>query len=623
MKFIELVRDDRRLLVLALTVLLAVALGFFTFSASSALGILTKGGYWAILGTAAWFAWSLWPMTQDCRPWSRLTEPRGWRVPALILGCGLVLLVHETYGFKILMDEVMLLGTSMGMHFDKHPLVPVRGHDLQGAFQLIDGRLDKRPLFQPFLVSLLHDLTGYRPENVFALNTGLTFVLLGLVYQAARKLAGAAAGVAACLLLTSLPLLAQNATGGGFELLNLVMIMSTLLLALRFVEKRDQGSQQALLLSAVLLAQTRYESILFVLPVGLIVLWVWWVERRPVLDWGTCFVPLLFLPVALHQKIFSAQASSWEMASQPGFDRPFALAYAPNNFSHWLNFFFDTAGVHSNSFVLSALGFLALPFCLLWSVKILARLRQATAVQATFAVFSVGFAAHTLLMLCYFWGRFDDPVIRRLSLPLNLWMVLAVVIVVAELFRQKWAWYLLVGVTGIGLFSYSLPSMARHSYSMDYYVGREAEWRREFIKAHPEKNYLFIDNDAIIWITHLVSATPVQQALNHKDIMLFNFRNRTFAAFYVFQRYDVDTSTGRLIVQKEYDLGPDYELETYWERRFTYTPLTVSRISRVVAIRDGALTAPAKTASPLDKLSAAEREKIRQSYFENMIKRLP
>ena len=89
----------------------------------------------------------------------------------------------------------------------------------------------------------------------------------------------------------------------------------------------------------------------------------------------------------------------------------------------------------------------------------------------------------------------------------------------------------------------------------------------------------------------------------------------------VFQRYDVDPSTGRLIVQKEFDLGPDYQLETYWERRFT--PLTVSRISRLVGIKEGDLTAPAKAASPLDKLSAAEREKIRQAYFENMIKRLP
>lgn len=621
MKILEHLRTDRRLQLLALAALLAIALGFFTFSASSALAILTAGGYWVMLGTVAWFGWSLLQLAKEGKPWAALREPGAWKIPALILACGLVLLVHESYGFKILMDEIMLLGTSMGMHFDKHPLVPVRGHDLQGAFQLLDGLLDKRPIFQPFLVSLLHDLTGYRPENVFALNTALTFVLLGLVYAAGRKLAGREAGILAVLLMTSLPLLAQNATGGGFELLNLVMIMSTLLLGLRFAEKRDPGSLQAMLLSAVLLAQTRYESILFLLPVGLLVLWVWWREGRPVLDWGTCVVPLLFLPVALHQKIFSLRESAWELASRPGFDKPFALSYAPDNFSHWLNFFFDTTGEHSNSLVLSVLGFLALPFCLLWAAKILGRLGQATAVQATAAFFTVGFAAHSLLMLCYFWGRFDDPVIRRLSLPLNLWLVLGVVIVVAELFRQKWIWRPLMALTGLGVFAYSLPAMARHDYSMDYYVGREMDWRREFIKAHPEKDYLFIDNDAIIWITHLVSGTPIRQALERKGVMLFNFRNRTFSAFYVFQRYDVEPATGRLVVQKDFDLGPDYQLETYWERRFT--PLTVSRISRVVAIKEGGLTAPARVASPLEKLSAAERDKIRQAYFEQLIKRLP
>ncbi len=621
MKLPEFIRDDRRLQLLVLVALLAIALGFFTFSANSALAIMTMGGYWVMLGTAAWFVWSLWRLAKESPPWTEFTGPTAWRIPVLLLVCGLVLLVHESYGFKILMDEVMLLGTSMGMHFDKHPLVPVRGHDLQGAFQLLDGILDKRPLFQPFLVSVLHDLTGYRPENVFALNTVLTFTLLGLVYHAGRKLAGREAGILAVLLLTSLPLLAQNATGGGFELLNLVMIMSTLLLGMRFAENRDAGSLQALILSSVLLAQTRYESILFLLPVGLLVLWVWRTEGRPVLDWGVCFTPLLFLPVALHQKIFTLKESSWELASQPGFDRPFALGYVQNNFSHWLNFFFDTTGENSNSLVLSALGFLALPFCLLWSVKLLGRLRQATAVQATCAFFTVGFAAHSLLLLCYFWGRFDDPVIRRLSLPLNLWLVLAVVIVVAETFRQKWIWRLLMALTGLGMFAYSLPTMSRHDYSMDYYVGREMQWRREFIAAHPEKDYLFIDNDAIIWITHLVSGTPVRQALERKGIMLFNFRNHTFSAIYVFQRFDVDPATGRLVVQKEYDLGPDYQLEPYWERRFT--PMLISRISRVVAIKDGELTAPAQAASPLAKLTAAEREKIRQDYFERLIKRLP
>lgn len=621
MKFIELLREDRRVVTLILIGLLAVVLGFFAVPAPAALFFITKCGYWAMLGTVVWFGWALYELGRIDRPWVEARSRFSLKELLLILGCGLLLLVHEKFGFKILMDEIMLLGTSMGMHFDKQPLVPIRGHDLQGAFQLLDGRLDKRPLFHPFMVSVLHDATGYRPGNAFVLNAGLVFLLLGLVHHIGCKLVGKMGGVLAVLLLTSLPLLAQNATGGGFELLNLVMIAATLALGMRFQANPDIASQRALLLCSVLLAQTRYESGLFLLPVGLLLLRAWWRNGRPILDWGMVFVPLLFLPAALHQKIFSANHSAWELASQPGFERPFAFEYASLNFPHWLNFFFDTTGEHSNSLVLSTLGFIALPFLLLWSVKTLREARSGAPAAVAHALFTAGFAAHTLLMLFYFWGRFDDPVIRRLSLPLNLWLVLGVVTVAGQFSRFKWTWPALLAVTVIGMFSSSLPSMARHDYSLDYYVGREAEWRREFMAAHPEKDYLFIDPDALIWITHKVSATPVLQALNNKGIILFNFRNRTFTAFYAFQRYAVDPGTGRLNVQPEYDLGPDYELETVWERRFT--PLTVSRISRIVSIREGETTLPIQVPAPVAEMTPEEREKVRQEYFQQLIKRLP
>jgi len=221
----------------------------------------------------------------------------------------------------------------------------------------------------------------------------------------------------------------------------------------------------------------------------------------------------------------------------------------------------------------------------------------------------------------YFWGRFDDPVIRRLSLPLNLLLVIAIVTVVAEFRHWAWRWTGLALVVGAGMFAFSLPSMSRHGYTLDYYVGREMEWRRDFIKAHPEKDYLFIDNNCIIWITHLVSGTPIKQALVQKGNIIFNLRNRIFSAIYVFQRYTVDPATGQLSLMADEELGPDYHLETVWERRFT--PLTVSRISRVVAIEEGPGRLPPAPTKPPAKLSADEMEKLRQQYLDNLIKRLP
>jgi hypothetical protein len=555
----------------------------------------------------------------DWRGWEAVRLAPRW--PAVLVGvCGFSLLVHENYGFKILMDEVMLLGTSMSMHFDKLALFPTRGHDIIGAFELLGGNLDKRPLFQPFLVSLLHDLTGYRPENVFILNTALTFTLLSLAYRLGCRLSGRGGGAVLVLLLTSLPLLAQNATGGGFEILNLVMIMTVLLLGMRYAEKKDGDSLDAFFLAAVLLAETRYESVLFLAPVGLLVGWVWWCEGRISLTWIVTMGPLFLVPYALHNRVFSVHSSAWELASKPGFDQPFSFSYIPDNLVHGLNFFFSTSGEASNSLVLSALGFIAAPFFVLLILKTFRHLSSATPVRGALAISALGFAAHTMLLMCYFWGKFDDPVIRRLSLPLNLFLGVGVVAVAAEFRARAQFWRGLAGVVVVGIFAFSLPAMARHDYTLDYYVGREMEWRRAFITAHPEKDYLFIDNDSIIWITHLISATPVKQALDHKDNIIFNFRNRIFSSVYVFQRYTVDPATGHLDLSPDDDLGPDYTLEKVWERRFT--PLSVSRISRVVAIAGGPATPPS-TVSVRAKHSPAELEKIRGQYLENFIKHLP
>jgi hypothetical protein len=103
--------------------------------------------------------------------------------------------------------------------------------------------------------------------------------------------------------------------------------------------------------------------------------------------------------------------------------------------------------------------------------------------------------------------------------------------------------------------------------------------------------------------------------------MLFNFRNHTFTAMYVFQNFTVDDATGQKTINASDDLGPDYQLETIEERRFAFPNL--ARISRVVSIREGPMTPPRPAAPPIDKLSADQLEQIRKDYFEKFIQHLP
>jgi len=611
---------DRRIWLLGVVALAAVALGFWLVPDQAAIIFVSKAGFWFVLVAFAVFLhalWQTWRVELAALTWRSID----WLSVGVVALAGVVLLVHETFGFKIVMDEIMLLGTSMSMHLDKTVLVPVRGNDIQGTFVVLDGMMDKRPLFFPFLVSLLHDLTGYRPANTFILNGALTFVLLGLVFALGRQLAGRLAGWLGVVLFAGLPLLAHNATGGGFELLNLVMILATLLLGARFVEKRDPPSLTAFCFSALLLAQVRYESVIYLLPVAALVLWGWWREGRAVLSWPVMFAPLLMIHYPMQHRIFDLRASAWELGSKPGSVAPFSTSYVVDNLSHALNFFFAKASEQPNSIVLSALGCLAIPF---FSLLVLKRVRSLAAeppVVVATTLFAFGFAVQFALLMCYFYGQFDDIVIRRLSLPTQLGMVIAVMAVLPQ-FANAAVVRLLLGVSLLGLLSRSVPSMAAHAYSQEYLPGKETAWRREFIAEQPRRDYLVIDNDSILWIAHEISSTPMFQALKNRDALVFHMRNRTFSAIYVFQRFNIDADTGHMTLREGDDLGPDFVLETVREERLQ--TLTLSRLSRLTEIRNGTavLTAPDPVKHEVPK-SRAEIEKLRAAYLENFVKMLP
>jgi hypothetical protein len=612
--------SDKRLWLFVLSGALAVVLGFFAIAGEPAIIFVSKTGYWFVLAAFVLFLRALWLTFRDDLRALRFRD-LDWASVAVVALGGVVLLVHETFGFKIVMDEIMLLGTSMSMHFDKTVLTPMRGNDIQGVFVILDGMMDKRPLFFPFLLSLLHDVTGYRPANAFVLNGVLTFVFLALVNHCGRLLAGRRAGWLGVLLFAGLPLLSHNATGGGFELLNLVMILASLLLGARFIARRDEPSLTAFCFAGLLLVQVRYESMLYLLPVVLIVLWVWLGERRAVLSWPVILAPLLLIDYPLQHRIFELRTSAWQLESKPESGAPFAASYVLDNLSHAANFFFSSPKDQPSSLTLSVLGWLALPFLLLFLAKKVRTLRAESPAFAATAFFTVGFAAQFVLLMCYFWGKFDDPVIRRLSLPTHLWLVLAVMAVLPQFASAAFQRGLL-GLAAFGLIVSGVPSMAAHAYSQEYLAGRETAWRRQFIADQPRKDYLVIDNDSVLWIAHEISATPVFQAKNRRKDIAFFLRNRAFADVFVFQRFEIDAETGRMTLREGDDPGPEYVLEPVREERLQ--TLTLTRLSRVKEIREGAvsLTAPDAQEAVVPR-SREEIEKLRKAYLEQFVKQLP
>lgn len=616
---------DRRLWLLALMGALVFCVARWVVPTDTAFNLVVKGGYWLILLNFILFVGVLWRLGRS--GWSQW-KPGKAEVGALLLVLAVagVWQAHETRGFKILADEVLLLGTSMDLHYEREATYPIRATDVQGPFQVLQGVLDKRPLFFPFVVSLVHDVTGYRPTNPFYVNMTLSVGFLALVFLLGRRIAGTGwAGVLGVLLFAGLPLMAQQAAGGGFELLNMVMLAGVLWLACRFAEKPDETSMEALYLGALLLAQTRYESALFILPVVGLIFWGWSRMGRVVLPWSIWLSPLLLAPYVLQNRQFQNNESLWELAGQGGgATTPFALHYLPDNLGHALAFFFDTSGFQPNSILFAVLGLIALPLFGIWITRVFREKQSRTSVDVAVAVMGLGLFAVTGLFMVYFWGQFDHPVIRRLSLPLHLVMMLGICVVLAKWVTWRLKWQVACGATVLALLLQGLPLMAKRAYEKEYTPGVEMEWRQQFLAEFPERDYLFIDQDSVFWITHHITATPIKQAQVRKEGLAYHLRNHSFSAMYVFQRYKVDDQTGELTIDPPDDLGEGFEVEPVWEKRIT--TLMIGRISRITAIHEGGDVAEARAyalPSTQDPRTSAQLEDVKASYLENWIEQLP
>jgi hypothetical protein len=586
---VRVVRDrpeEARWCLFGLVALLAIVFGFISYrqAPGAAVSLVRRFGYWQILTVSCLFGWTL---IESLKAEARqvVASWRGWIGPAaLILGSAAILHVQEPHGFKIVMDEVVLQATAMRMHFEREVAVVVRGYDLVGNFTALAAYVDKRPLFYPFLVSTLHDLTGYRTANSLVLNVLLTPFLTGLIYVVCRRLAGALAGVAGVLLLVTIPLVHQNATGAGFELLNMVMILSTIWLGMRYAEEPGTMRLGAFLFSGILLAQTRYESALFILPVGGVLAYVWWRQRKLDFQWPVLVAPLLLIIIPLHFSVFKVSEASWQLSDIQGADQPFGFRYLGDNIPHALNFLLATDRIQPNSMLVSVLGIVGVAFFILVLVRQGKEILAVRPGQAAFACFILGLIAHTALMLLYFWGKFDDPVIRRLSLPLHLLLILSFVAILPQLVPSRRHWRWLVGATLVFIAGYTMPVVAMHRYNQENFAARWNNWLDDYLaKLPPGTTSLAIDrHTGIQWFHHGMSSMPVDALAANPEKYEFHFRNRSFQNFFVVQVLGSDFEKSTRFPTVDDDVGDGLTLETVAE--VSMSPVYHMRLSRVTAV---------------------------------------
>lgn len=569
-----------RLIAFGLAGVAAMWLGFIGVGVVPAEAFVRRAGYHVMLVTFALTVFALFRQRRrHSRLWPPLSRGRALCTGAAIAGFSLLAINSEPYQSKVLNDEFVLQATAYNMHYFREVTTMARGYDLLGVFVTMDGYLDKRPYFYPFLVTLLHDLTGYRTENAFVLNSLLFPGALWLAFLIGRRLADWRGGMLAVVLLGTLPLLGQNATGSGMELLNVFMILAALLLGSEYLRSPGETTLLSFLLVVVLLAESRYESALFVGPAALVVLAGWWRCGRIVMPWLGCLVPLMLVPCALHQKVVSNTPLLWELKDRA--TSRFSIQYFAGNFHSALEYLLGWRNQLSNSPLLSIAGLLAACWIAWRLFRRRPSLRQLNPSYLALAAFSAGMLINTLLVFCYYWSSFGDPMACRFALPLHLVLTFSVVVAAHHADRRLPATLTLLAAGLVVALPLACSRFDYHHYSR---LGVEQiEWDRRFFNARNVggERLIISNNSTLPWLLEKRPAILIGRAPIVADRIAYQLGQPTFREILVLQALRPTTAEGDYQIVPDDLLPKSFRLQTLVERRFG---TKICRISRLVAI---------------------------------------
>ena len=570
----------RRLLLLVLISLAAVQIGFASFGPYEGAKLLRYGGYPFIALTFSVWLGALWQRRSILSEAKKWAGREGRSVLAWTFGLTLLAVVTAPYAYKVLYDEAVVQGTATTLHWHRELGSIARAYSYDGALQILEPYLDKRPYFFPFLVSLLHDLTGWRETNAFALNTALLPVVLVLAYIGGRALAGHRAGLVSLVSLGAYSLVLLNATGAGLEMLNLALVLGLIVSGAAYLVRPDAPRLDLLVLTSILLANTRYESSIYIGSAALIVLMGWARVGRPVISWGALAGPLLLVPYALHNRYLSATPALWELRS--GFKQRFSFDYLADNIGYARTFFFNLGPGIANSPWLTFAGAAALVgFAVIALRRHLRWGDLSPAVQSTLAV-ALGVGVNLVLLLAYYWGDLSDPIVSRLALPLHALLALAIGGSIGLIERNR-PWRLAGPVIGTALLCYGVWGARVTQNLTDLNQIETAQrWELSVVNRLPSAERLMLtDKSPLFWFAQGIGSTSCSRASQVAEGIAYHWRARSFQEILVTQHFVPQGTVGGWILDPDSRLPAGIILEPLAERRFG---AKLQRVSRVVDI---------------------------------------
>lgn len=562
-----------------ISIIAAILLGFVIFDGEQSKTLITKVGYWLMLGTFILLVFNGYRATKDSNTLDTLKRsPFAKASIAIAFFIALYAFTREGPSFKIAMDEPTLANSALSMHKSR----------TYETFEASIGQhatpltfVDKRPLFFPFLVSIIHDATNYWKEAPFYLNlilsTGIILLLFHFCQDLTKNLKASAIATA---FVSFHPLFVQTSSSAGFDTLNAFLILFLLWNACQFYKNPSTINRDLLLLNTIALANTRYESALFVISTGILVVFVSIKGKAFDVTLTSILAPLLLLTIPWQKRYIDS--SSFFKNELGNKEHVFSSEYLATNLKSAYNYFFS---FDQN---IATTPFLALATTIASIICISLILKKKKPIPGYLApsLLIGGTVVSTFsLLMFYFWGTLDDEAASRLALPLILVGAIVVAIGYNELSSRKKNFSILFPIILACSVAYSIPTINQARYSEKNLLTHRYEWAFSVLENELDERDLIISGLSRFWSLDQIPAISHYRATTGLIELFNSLLTSQYDQVFVIQHLNFPESQNEFPLTLNYgnDLGPAFILEEI--ASLSLLPNNLTRISRLKEIK--------------------------------------
>lgn len=466
--------------------------------------------------------------------------------------------------FRVLSDETNLLSVAKSMTFYKHVHNVTDGRRYYEMFwPETPSSIEKRPFVFPFFTSLMHTLFGYRTANVFILNFFVFWAVLFILYRLMSSALGGRLVFAGLILVITQPMIVLSATSASYELFNFLFVLISFVSLRYFLRNLDSRSFFLLILNLTMLANIRYESVLF-LVIVLAVLGIGKQLRLEFLKQSPAYavIPFFFLPWVWQRILMLGEADS--NLAGGSWVKSFRFENASQNVGVFFKYILSFNGELGYAGVISLIGLLA-GFYFLVDFLVGENQNKPRGPKTLWIVSLTSIAVLFMVSLFYQGGINDHPMNGRLYILILVVLSVLPVFFLADIVKDKNRIAVPVLMFSLGCFVFYHPIAVEDRLSNTLFIIREYRFVDDFLKKNADKNTLVICGRPGQLIVDNYGAISYEAANQDVDAVLQQHQNHLFSAVYAIQSISYQTRSPL----PDNVIDPRYQLEPVAESQMT------------------------------------------------------